>query len=100
MIRLSIQRCTWLKFKVASGDRNREHVSKLKCSVCKQFKDRLISMRNYNPAFVEGTANTQTSAFKEHACTEMHKRAMALYRKQHSSNICEYAPIAKATIDE
>ena len=27
----------WLKFEVASGDR--EHVSKLKCSVCKQFKD-------------------------------------------------------------
>ena len=86
----------WLKFEVASGDR--EHVSKLKCSVCKQFKDRLISMRNYNPAFVEGTANTRTSAFKEHACTEMHKRAMALYKKQHSSNICEYAPIAKALL--
>ena len=86
----------WLKFEVASGDR--EHVSKLKCSVCKQFKDRLISMCNYNPAFVEGTANTRTSAFKEHACTEMHKRPMALYKKQHSSNICEYAPIAKALL--
>ena len=84
----------WLRFEVASDDR--EHVSTLKCSVCKQFKDRLISMRNYNPAFVEGTANTRTSAFKEHACTEMHKRSMALYKQQHSSNVCEYAPIAKA----
>ena len=90
----------WLRFEVASDDR--EHVSTLKCSVlgsvCKQFKDHLISMRNYNPAFVEGTANTRTSAFKEHACTEMHKRAMALYKRQHSSNVCEYAPIAKGLL--
>ena len=28
----------------------------------------------------------------------MHKCAMALYKKQHSSNICEYAPIAKALL--
>lgn len=86
----------WLKFEVATGDR--EHVSTLKCTVCQQFKERLVSMRNYNPAFVEGTSNTRTSSFKEHASTEMHKRAMALYKKQHSSNICEYAPIAKALL--
>ena len=55
-------------------------------------------MRNYNPTFVEGTANTQTLAFKEHACTDMHKCAMALHKKQHSSNVCEYAPIAKALL--
>ena len=61
----------WLRFEVASDDR--EHVSTLKCSVCKQFKDCLISMQNYNPGFVEGTANTRMSAFKKHACTEMHK---------------------------
>ena len=69
----------WLKFEVASGDC--EHMSKLKCSVCKQFKDRLISMHNYNPTFVEGTANTRTSAFKEHGCTKMHTCAMTLYKK-------------------
>ena len=42
--------------------------------------------------------NTQTSAFKEHAETEMHKRAMVLYKKQHSTNVCDYAPIARSLL--
>ena len=86
----------WLKFVVVAGDR--EHVSKLKCSICGQFQERLISMRNYNSAFVEGTTNTHASSFKEHASTEMHKRAMILYKKEHSSNVCDYAPIARALL--
>lgn len=28
----------------------------------------------------------------------MHKHVMTLYKKQHFSNICEYAPIAKALL--
>ena len=28
----------------------------------------------------------------------MHKCAMMLYKKQHSMNVCEYAPIAKAIL--
>ena len=36
----------WLKFE---GDCN--HVYSLKCAVCSQFKEKLISMRNYRPAF-------------------------------------------------
>ena len=83
----------WLKFETAVGDR--EHVSALKCGVCIQFKERLVSLRSYNP---NGSMNTRTSAFKEHAETEMHKRAMALYRKQHSTNVCDYAPIAKCLL--
>ena len=73
-------------------------MSTLKYAVCQQFKECLTSMRNYNPTFIKGTANTRTSAFKEHACTEMHKRAMTLYKKQQPSNICEYAPMAKALL--
>ena len=42
----------WLKF---DGDRN--HVFSLKCAVCSEFKDMLISMQNYRPAFIEGTTN-------------------------------------------
>ena len=44
-----------LKFE---GDRN--HVFSLKCVVCSEFKDKLISMRNYRPAFIEGTTNIRT----------------------------------------
>ena len=86
----------WLKYDVVAGDR--EHVSKIKCSVCGQFKERLVSMRNYNPAFVNGTANVRASSYKEHAITEMHKQAMILFKKQHSTNVCDYAPIAKALL--
>ena len=83
----------WLRFEVASGDH--EHMSTLKFNVCEQFKNPSISMQNYNPAFSKGTANIQTSAFKENACAEMSIHAMALYKKQHSGNICECKSITK-----
>ena len=87
----------WLKFDVVVAV-DHDHVSKLKCSICDQFEERLISMWNYNSAFVEGTTNTHASSFKEHASTEMHKRAMILYKKEHSTNVCDYAPIARALL--
>ena len=77
----------WLKFEVVVGDR--KYVPKLKCSICAQFQEWLVSMRNYNPAYIDGTANTRASSFKEHASTEMHKHAMILYKKQHLSNVCD-----------
>ena len=80
----------WLKFNMA----DRDHVASLRCAVCTQIKDKLVSMRNFRPAFIEGTTNVQTAMFKEHAATSMHKRAMGLFKKQQSSSICEYAPIA------
>ena len=84
----------WLKFNMA----NRDHMASLKCAVCTQFKDKLVSMRNFCPAFIEGTTNVQTSLFKEHAATSMHERAMGLFKKQQSSSICEYAPIVAALL--
>ena len=81
----------WLKFE---GDRN--HVFSLKCAVCSEFKDKLISMRNYRPAFIEGTTNIGT--FKDHAATDMHAHAMVLLKKQHARNITEYSPIAAALL--
>ena len=38
----------------------------------------------------------RTSTFKEHATTDMHTRAMSLFKKQKSSSVLEYAPIARA----
>ena len=88
----TLNTAVWLKFET---DR-RDHVLSLKCAVCSQFKDKLTSMRNYRPAFVEGTTNVRTSTFKDHAATDMHARAMTLFRKQHASHITEYSPIAAA----
>ena len=82
----------WLKYELA----DRDHVVALKCSVCTQFREKLESMRNYRTAFIEGTTNVRTSTFKEHATTDMHTRAMSLFKKQQSSSVLEYAPIARA----
>ena len=70
---------TWLKYEVIEGDH--EHVLALKCAVCIQFKERLVLCQNNNPVFINGSKNIRTSVFKDHAETEMHKRAMSLYRK-------------------
>ena len=83
----------WLKFE---GDRN--HVFSLKCGVCSQFKDKLISMCNYRPAFIEGTTNVRTTAFKDHAATDMHAHSMVLFQKQNARNVTEYSPIAAALL--
>ena len=53
-------------------------------------------MRNYRSPFIGGTTNVRTSTFKEHATTDMHTRAMSLLKKQQSSSVLEYAPIARA----
>ena len=84
----------WLKFESAAGDR--EHVAKLICSVCQQFRQKLESSRNYRPAFIKGTANVKLCTVKEHAATAMHERAMLLLKKQSSAPPTSYAPIAKA----
>ena len=83
---------TWLTFEKL----DRDHVAKLKCSVCARFKEKLRGCRNYNPAFVVGTKNLRGSAFKDHAASEMHKRSMMLLSKSRSSDVTQYAPIAKA----
>ena len=53
-------------------------------------------MRNYRASFIDGTSNVKTSSFKEHTSTDMHVRAMHLFKKQQSTNVFEYAPIARA----
>ena len=72
--------------------------SALKCAICIQFNEWLVSLRNYNPAYINGSKNTRTSAFKDHTDKEIHKHAMSLYQKQHSTNMCDYAPITKALL--
>ena len=51
----------WLKFDMA--DRN--HMAILRCTVCSQFKEKLASMSNFQPAFIKGTTNVQTSMMME-----------------------------------
>lgn len=73
-------------------------VSSMKCNVC---VNKLVTYRNYSSAFIDGSRNLCTSAFKDHAKSDMHQRAILLAKKSDASDVTEYAPIAKAlcTID-
>ena len=53
-------------------------------------------MHNHNPAFVVSSKNLRVSSYKDHAATDMHKRAMLLFKKQSSTDVTEYVPTAKA----
>ena len=68
----SLNTSLWLKFKKLDCD----HELSLHCAICVQFKDKLISMRNFRPAFIECTRNINTSSFKDHAATGMHGHAI------------------------
>jgi len=55
-----------------------------------------VVLGNYSPAYIIGSKNLCASAFRDNAKTDMHQRAMVLFKKSQSSDITEYAPIAKA----
>ena len=82
----------WLRYEKV----DRKYIATLKCCVCAEFNEKLRGLRNYNPAFVVGSKNLRASSYKDHAATDMHKRAMLLFKKQSSADVTEYAPIAKA----
>ena len=94
----AINTMTWLKYETA----DREHVATLKCFVCSRFDDKLHSCRNYSASFIVGSTNLRTSSFKDHAASDMHRRAMSLLKKSQGAAVVEYAPIAKVltTLDE
>ena len=76
----TLSMANWLKFDTDAA--NRGVVVALRCSVCKQFCDKMVGMRNYNSAYVEGSSNLRSSSFKDHVSTEMHARAMQLSRSR------------------
>ena len=83
----------WLKYTII----NRLHVDALTCSICTRFKSKFEGMRNYNPAFIEGSRNLRTSSFKDHAASSMHVWAVTV-EKQQGNDVTQYAPIAKALL--
>ena len=49
----------WLEFSMQADEK---HVAEVKCNVCCEFKERLISLRNYLSTFFKGTDNVRLSA--------------------------------------
>ena len=69
---------------------DREHVALLKCSVCSEFSTKLESMRNFKPAFIDGSSNVRVSAVQDHATTDTNAYAMLLLKKQQSSSVKKF----------
>ena len=90
----SINTIMWLGFDRLTG--NRECVASLKCKIWILYKERLVSCRNYNTDFIEGSSNLRISAVKDHSRSGMHARAMMLFSKSQEKPVTEYAPVAKA----
>ena len=67
----------WLKYEKY----DRDHVASINCSICTTFDEKIRGSRNYNDAFIVGSTNLHTSSFRDHAKTDMHQRAMILFRK-------------------
>ena len=90
----TLSTATWLTYQTADGDC--QCVKSTACSVCTRFNAQLKGMKNYSPAFIDGTGNLRTSSFKDHAATEMHARAMTLLKRERGVDLHEYVPITRA----
>ena len=85
----TLKTSTWLKYERV----DREFVKSMSCSVCTHFNEKLIGFRNYSSAFIKGSTNLHSSAFRDHGKSDMHQYAMHLLKKSCSKHITEYAPI-------
>ena len=52
-------------------------------------------MKNFKPTFIDDSSNILISVVKDLAATDMHAYAMHLLKKQQSSSVVDYVPIAK-----
>ena len=92
-----MDKSVWLRYdKVDRGTWLRETSTWPRCCISAEFNEKLRGMCNYKPAFVVGSKNLRASSYKDHAATNMYKRALLLFKKQNSTDVTEYALIAKA----
>ncbi|XP_064644698.1 E3 SUMO-protein ligase KIAA1586-like [Lineus longissimus] len=65
----------WLKY-TADRDGN---VSALRCTLCTSFEDELKTMKDFSPAWINGSGNLKLSNPKDHANTLCHAKAYRLH---------------------
>ena len=87
-----LQTASWLKYDKGRGGT----VASLKCKLCIRYREKLESCKNYSAAFILGSKNLRTSAFKDHAKSEMHLKACSLFTRSKAVPAVDYAPIARA----
>lgn len=75
---------TWLTCEVDTKG-HKKTVSKLRCSVCVDYKERICSRRNFSDKWIVGADSIRTSNIRDHAKAEQHKHAMNLFRRDQAS---------------
>jgi len=75
-------------------------VSKLACSLCKKFRSRILSRRNFSDRWITGVESIQTSNIRDHARSDQHIHAMSLLTEEihrvRGESCSEDAPIVVA----
>ena len=74
----------------------------IRCSMCKEYDDRLQGLKNYSRAWVEGSKSATSDSVKKHVNTDMHKHAVDIAMKKHhgseryTENVMKSTPIGKS----
>ena len=92
-----LQTLTWLDCQ-SEFDHGKKVVTKLSCSVCAKYRDKIKGRKNFSDKWIMGAESLRTSNIKDHAQCEQHKHAMTLRRKEQAQSkgfgAASYAPIA------
>ena len=91
---------SWLDYETHVSSRKRL-VTKLRCSVCKKYKEVIAGRRNFSERWIVGADSVRTSNIRDHSHADQHIHAMSLLKREQAkasnSACCSYSsPIAYA----
>ena len=70
------------------------------CVVCRKYEGRICGQKIFSKAWIDGSTNHKTSNITDHTCSEQHKSAMTLFRKDQAKSkhepITAYSRIARS----
>jgi len=91
------QTMTWLRCDMEQN--NPTVIDTLWCDACRMNEAKIIGMKNYSSAWINGSSNDKTSRVVDHANSYQHRAAMNHVRKASGTPIEEYSPIARGLLN-
>ena len=90
------QSMMWLRH---TSDRSkRSLVDTIWCRACRQYKDKIIGMKNFSRVWINGSSNHKTSNIVDHATSDQHKAAMVQVQWASGEPVTTYSPIAQSLL--
>ncbi len=85
---------TWLCCEVDKKNRS------LVCKVCREYEDRIVSLTNFSPVWINGSYNHRTNSIVDHAESDQHKASMDhmhnAVAKARSKPLVSHSPLARS----